>query len=54
MKIIITTSEKRVEVSDIVVDKLPSVPPSMTAIANKLGFNLDDLRAKGFDIKDTY
>lgn len=54
MKVLVTTKDKRVDVSNLVVDKLPSIPPNLIALANKLGFTVEDLKACGFDVKDDY
>lgn len=54
MNVIVTTDSKRVDVSDLVVDKLPSIPAKMISIANILGFTVDELRAKGFTIEEEY
>ena len=48
----VTTKDKRVDVSNLVVEKLPATPPNLIALANKLGFTVEDLKACGFDVKD--
>lgn len=52
MKVLITTEKRQVDASGLVVESLPSIPINIVAVANKLGFTLEELKAKGFKVEE--